>query len=135
MIEKIINKGKLFSIILRSNYKFKNGTEFLTPDQSQMQLGLIKRDKNQEIKVHYHNEQIRTINKTSETLIIKKGKVIVDFFDLDKQLFNSVTLSKGDIILLLEGGHGFKFLQDSEIVEIKQGPFFEGKDKIYEKSI
>ena len=135
MIEKIINNGKLFSIILRNNYKFKAGTEFLTPDQSQMQLGLIKRNKNQEIKVHYHNEQVRTINKTSETLIIKKGKVVVDFFDFDQQLFNSVTLCEGDIILLLEGGHGFKFLQDSEIVEVKQGPFFEGKDKVYEKNI
>jgi len=132
MIEKIENKGILFSIILRSNYKFKIGTKFVTPDQSQMQLGLIKRDKIQEINVHYQNGQIRTLNKTSETLIIKKGEVVVDFFDFDKRLFNSVTLFEGDIILLLEGGHGFKFLKDSEIVEIKQGPFFEGKDKVYE---
>ena len=38
-------------------------------------------------------------------------------------------LSKGDIIILFQGGHGFKILEETRIIEIKQGPYVEGKDK------
>ncbi len=34
-----------------------------------------------------------------------------------------VELIAGDIILLAGGGHGFTFLEDSEVIEIKQGPY------------
>ena len=38
-------------------------------------------------------------------------------------------LYKGDIIILFKGGHGFKFYKKTKIIEIKQGPYVEGKDK------
>jgi hypothetical protein len=28
------------------------------------------------------------------------------------------------------GGHGFELLEDSVFIEVKQGPFVEGKDKV-----
>ena len=40
-----------------------------------------------------------------------------------------ITINKGDIIILFEGGHGFKILEKSKIIEVKQGPYVEGKDK------
>ena len=44
---------------------------------------------------------------------------------------SDLKLHAGDIILLLSGGHGFTILEDSTtIVEIKQGPYLDGKDKI-----
>ena len=33
------------------------------------------------------------------------------------------------IIILFQGGHGFKILEKTNIIEIKQGPYVEGKDK------
>ena len=38
-------------------------------------------------------------------------------------------LTKGDIIILFQGGHGFQILEKTNIIEIKQGPYVEGKDK------
>jgi hypothetical protein len=38
-------------------------------------------------------------------------------------------LNKGDVILLADGGHGFKMIEDSEIIEVKQGPYAGELDK------
>jgi hypothetical protein len=32
-------------------------------------------------------------------------------------------LREGDILLLVDGGHGFRMLEDTVFVEIKQGPY------------
>jgi hypothetical protein len=34
-----------------------------------------------------------------------------------------VVLNSGDTILLASGGHGFEMLEDTEMLEIKQGPY------------
>ena len=41
----------------------------------------------------------------------------------------SKILNKGDVILLVNGGHGFEMLEKTEMIEVKQGPYIDGKDK------
>ena len=50
-----------------------------------------------------------------------KGLVGWDAFD--------AVLSPGDVILLISGGHGFEVLEDLNMVEVKQGPYTEDRDK------
>jgi hypothetical protein len=38
-------------------------------------------------------------------------------------------LETGDVILLVSGGHGFEMLEDSEMIEVKQGPYTGDSDK------
>jgi hypothetical protein len=38
-------------------------------------------------------------------------------------------LDAGDLMLLSTGGHGFEILEDTDMIEIKQGPYAEGRDK------
>ena len=38
-------------------------------------------------------------------------------------------LFKGDVILLAYGGHGFEMMEQSEIIEVKQGPYAGENDK------
>ena len=66
---------------------------------------------------------------TQEVLFIKSGKVRVDYFDDDKNYLESRILSQGDVVLLSGGGHGFYMLEDSEIIEVKQGPYAGDRDK------
>ena len=128
MIEKIKNKQELLSIIIRANYKSKN-IEFFTPSNFSQQLGYMNRPKGYKITPHYHNKVKREIITTDETLIIKSGKVRIDFFDEKKKYLMSKILHKGDVILLVNGGHGFEMLEKTEIIEVKQGPYVDGKDK------
>ena len=129
MIEKIKHKDLNLAIIIRSNFK-KNGIEFFTDDEDTMQIGYMQRQENYEIKPHRHNSVARTVHLTQEVLFLKSGKVRVDFYDHDEIYIKSSILNQGDVILLIDGGHGFKMIASSEIIEVKQGPFLGDLDKV-----
>ena len=128
MIEKIFNKKCLLSIIIRAEYN-ENGVNFFTPDNSPLQIGHMKHPSGHVIKPHIHKEQKRETNQTQEVILIKKGKVRVDFYDDSKQYKTSRILKEGDIIFLIEGGHGFELLESVEMIEVKQGPYDSNLDK------
>ena len=129
MIENIINNKKLLSVIIRANYE-KDGIEFFTPDDFSQQLAYMKRPKNYVIHPHVHNAVSREVRYTQEVLYIKSGKVRVDFYDDNKNYLQSTILNKGDVVLLAFGGHGFEMIEESEIIEVKQGPYAGEMDKI-----
>lgn len=120
--EEIKYDSKLIAIILRSNYSNNKTTFFSPPDFSQ-QLGYIVYKKDGIIKPHFHKKIHRNITLTQEILIIKKGKLIINFYTTNKEYIESQELKTGDVIFLCSGGHGFKMLEDTEMVEVKQGPY------------
>jgi hypothetical protein len=134
MIENIFCKNQLLSIIIRNNYS-KEGIAFFTPDEFSQQLGYMNREKGYEIEPHVHNLVERKITLTQEVLFIKSGKVRVDYYDDDKKYLESKIVETGDVILLAQGGHGFKMLEKSEIIEVKQGPYCGDADKTRFKSL
>ena len=134
MIEKILNLNTILAIIIYKEYK-ESGIHFFTPDTFSQQLGYMNRPKDYVIKPHKHNLIPRKVTLTQEVLLIKTGKVRIDFYDSDQNYLESRILNSGDVILLAEGGHGFKMLKDSEIIEIKQGPYSEEEDKVHFDSI
>lgn len=129
MIKYIFHKSQLLSIIIQHNFE-KDGIEFFTPDDFSQQLAYMKRPKNYMIPPHVHNPILREVQLTQEVLFIKSGKVRVDFYDDDKNYLESTILGAGDVILLAHGGHGFEMLEESEIIEVKQGPYAGELDKI-----
>lgn len=129
MIQHIIHNHQLLSIIIRRNFE-KNGIEFFTPDDFSQQLAYMKRPKDYVIPPHVHNPVLREVQLTQEVLFIKSGKVRVDFYDDDKNYLESTTVEAGDVILLAHGGHGFEMLEESEIIEVKQGPYAGEMDKV-----
>jgi mannose-6-phosphate isomerase-like protein (cupin superfamily) len=129
MIENIIHHHQLLSIIIRRNFD-KDGIEFFTPADFSQQLAYMKRPKDYVIPPHVHNPVLREVQLTQEVLLIKSGKVRVDFYDDDKNYLESTIVEAGDVILLAHGGHGFEMLEESEIIEVKQGPYAGEKDKV-----
>jgi hypothetical protein len=71
----------------------------------------------------------REVYYTQEVLLLRKGKLRVDFYDRDQRYLESRILVGGDVILLIEGGHGFEVLEEVEMVEVKQGPYLQDQDK------
>ena len=127
-IEKILDKNVLLSIIIRADYK-KDGIDFFTPDDYSQQLGYMNRPKDYVIAPHRHNLVERTVKFTQEVLIIRSGKVRADFYDDKQNYVKSSLLFPGDVVLLASGGHGFQMIEQSEIIEVKQGPYDEKTDK------
>lgn len=128
MIEHIRHHEEVLAIILRANFH-SEGIEFFTPAHFSQQLGYMNRPQGYVIPPHVHNPVAREVQFTKEVLIIKSGKVRVDFYDDDQNYLESSILNQGDILLLAFGGHGFEMLEASEIIEVKQGPYAGEADK------
>jgi mannose-6-phosphate isomerase-like protein (cupin superfamily) len=129
MIEKIEHNGEILAIIIKNDFK-SEGVQFLTPDNFSQQLAYISHKKGKIIEPHIHNEVKRDVKFTQEVLLIKSGKLKVDFYSKERMYIESKELSKGDVILLASGGHGFESLEDLEMIEIKQGPYAGDNDKV-----
>ena len=82
------------------------------------------------IKPHLHKRRLTKILYTTEVILILKGILRVDFYNVGKKYLFSKVLRTNDIIMLIHGGHGFKVLKNVEMIEIKQGPYILSKDKI-----
>lgn len=128
MIEKIERNNELYAIIIRNSYD-KEGISFVTPNEFSQQLAFMKHAKGKKITPHYHNPVPREVIYTQEVLVIKAGKLRVDFYNEAQVYFESRLLMPGDVILLSKGGHGFEVIEDVTMVEIKQGPYSGEMDK------
>ena len=129
-IETVKTKGSIIAIIIRNSFH-QEGIEFFTPNEFSQQLAYMNRKKGHIIPRHLHNPVPRQVLFTREFLYIKSGKVKVDLYDNEKNFLTKKVLSAGDVILLADGGHGFEMLKDSEIIEIKQGPYGGDIDKTH----
>jgi hypothetical protein len=133
-IEEIVEDGQLLAMIIRANHE-ANGVEFYTPNEYSQQLAAMGHPKGKIIPPHVHNSVSRQVEFTKEVLIIKKGKLRVDFYRDDQSYIESTILEANDIILLARGGHGFEVLEDLQMVEIKQGPYAGDRDKTRFQSV
>jgi len=120
--------GMQLALVVKSTYVSKN-IDFLTPDSSGQQVAYMNRPKGEVIQAHIHEPITRSLIGTQEVLYIRKGRIRVDFYENDRKYVSSMILEAGDLMLLSTGGHGFEILEDIDMIEIKQGPFAEGRDK------
>ncbi|MEO8209044.1 MAG: hypothetical protein ABI840_00670 [bacterium] len=128
MTENIEHKGKLLAIIIPAEFD-KPGIHFFTSNDLSQQLAYMHHPAGKKIEPHVHNKITREVKYTQEVLLLKRGKLRVDFYDDDQNYLESRILKKGDVILLATGGHGFEILEEIEMIEVKQGPYTGDEDK------
>ena len=129
MIETIRDDERIIAMIIRSGYR-ASGVEFITPDDFSQQVAYMNRPKGYQIEPHIHREVPRRITRTQEVLVIRSGRLRVDYFTDDRKYLASSVIEAGDVILLASGGHGFTMLESTEMIEIKQGPYTGDGDKV-----
>lgn len=127
--ENVMYDGELFAIIIRSDYDHP-GLSFFTPDEFSQQLAYMHHPKGHNIKPHIHLAVPREVQFTKEVLFIRKGRVLVSFYDDNQREIGSRIVETGDVIMLVNGGHGFEMLEESQIFEVKQGPYAGDSDKV-----
>lgn len=121
------SENRLMALVIHPAFH-KKGISFLTDNDQFQQVAYMQHQSGHEILPHYHNKIPRTVDYTSETLVIRKGILSVDLYEHEKTIY-SFELKEGDILTLFFGGHGFKVLDSVEMIEIKQGPFVGPEDK------
>lgn len=121
--------NRLLAFIVRKDFSEPGITFFTEPSLSQ-QLAFMRHPSGKVIEPHIHCEVQRSVSYTQETLIIRRGRLRVDFYNDDKSFLSSRVLEGGDVILLICGGHGFEVLDELEMIEVKQGPYAGEADKV-----
>ena len=55
--------------------------------------------------------------------MLRAGRCLIDIYGDDRELVATRELRQGDIMLMVGGGHGFRMLEDTVFLEVKQGPY------------
>jgi mannose-6-phosphate isomerase-like protein (cupin superfamily) len=128
VIERVHFGGVEYAIILRSDFR-QPGVHFFTPGEFSQQLGYMRHPGGHVIEPHVHNPVQRSVHFTREVLLLRRGRLRVDFYTEQGVYLESRELEAGDVILLAAGGHGFQVLEEVEMIEVKQGPYVGDADK------
>lgn len=128
MIRRIEKDGELIALVVPHDHT-PEGIEFFTPNEFSQQLAYMKRPAGHRIPAHVHHEVPREVLFTREVLFIRRGRARMDLYTQQREPVASVVLEGGDVILLASGGHGMTMLEETEIIEVKQGPYAGAEDK------
>lgn len=121
-------ENKLLAIVVKKNTS-KKDKDFHTDHSSEFQLASFNLKKDEIIQRHYHEKQERRIFSTNEVIVLQSGKMMLTIYDLNLEKIEDILIESGDMVALFDGGHEIKILEDSIFIEVKQGPYFEQKDK------
>ena len=113
---------KLLAIFVRADYDPPK-TRFLTENSEPLQFGIGVFPAGHEVMPHRHTGKPVNIDVFQEFILLPSGKAIAKVYNEEGGLISSMTMKAGDSLLLLRGGHGFTFLEPTQLLEIKQGPF------------
>jgi hypothetical protein len=104
-------------------------TVFVTPPEFKQQVGFVVYPAGGEIAKHIHLALERHLVGTCEVLVLLKGSCLIDIYNNHKELVATREVKCGDVILLVRGGHGFRVMEDTVFLEIKQGPYLPVEEK------
>jgi uncharacterized protein YjlB len=128
VIETVVSDGTLLAYIAR-RVESPTRTSFLTPHECNLQVGHVVYPAGSEIVRHMHLPIERHVVGTTEVLVVERGRCAVDIYAVDRRVVATRELGAGDILIAVAGGHGFRLLEDTVLLEIKQGPYPGGAEK------
>ena len=128
LIEKISWQDHPLTYIIRAD-SVPDRTTFLTPAEFKQQVGFVVYPAGGEVKRHMHLPLERHLIGTSEVLVVRQGHCLMDIYNDARELVATRELRTGDVVLMVGGGHGFRMLEDTIFLEVKQGPFLPVEEK------
>ena len=102
----------------------KPGLNFYSTDNEFIQFGVWGYDKGKVLAAHVHNSVERNVNLTQEALFVQRGKIKATIYNLSNEKIREIIVSKGEVVILLRGAHGYEILEDdTRVLEFKNGPY------------
>ncbi len=120
--------GRVLGYLVRHDFR-PAATTFPTDEGVNLQVGFVVYPRGGEVARHVHLPLPRSIVGTAEVLVVKEGRCLLDLYDDERQLAVTWELVAGDLVLLVAGGHGVRMLEDTILIEVKQGPYTGLKEK------
>ena len=121
---EVIRDGDIILAIVHRAQEWKEGLNFVTPDDFFVQAGTWRYSKGKRLASHTHKEYERKAFKTQEVVYVRKGCIRATLFDQTRTKVKEFELHEGDLAVFANGGHGYEILEDdTQVLEVKNGPF------------
>jgi hypothetical protein len=131
-MDTIIIDGSIVAYLVRGTV-IHDKTTFFTASDLELQVGFVVYPAGGNIIPHRHMSITRTIERSCEVVVVRKGACEVDFYNDSRQLAETRELRVGDVLILVSGGHGFRMNEDTVLLEVKQGPYIGESEKEFLK--
>lgn len=131
-VEKVYAGSSLLAVVyrVRGAAPATHGITFLTEADRPQQMAVMSWPAGHVVSPHVHLPVRRVLDcPTWECLFISRGEAVLDLYDAEGKQVRSFVLLPGNLALLCSGGHGLRFVRDSEVVEVKLGPYAGEDDK------
>ena len=103
---------------------WNEGLSFFSEDGEFIQVGAWNYSAGKDLLRHIHNEVERKVTRTYECLYLVSGAIAVQIYDLQENPVDEFVARAGDVVILLECGHGYQILEDgTRVLEVKNGPY------------
>tara|TARA_B100000287_G_scaffold134117_2_gene126064 strand:- start:218 stop:643 length:426 start_codon:yes stop_codon:yes gene_type:complete len=122
-IKNITFKDELYSSVFDLK-NIKEGLDFITSDNSFIQVGTWDYQEGKILDAHYHNTFERKSYITQEVVLVVQGSIVCNLYTIEGQFITSEEINQGQLIIQYQGIHEYEIKKDSKVLEIKNGPYF-----------
>jgi quercetin dioxygenase-like cupin family protein len=127
-VEVVSSHGKPLAYVIRAGFS-PSETTFPTPPQLNLQVGFVVYPQGGEVPRHSHRPVERNLVGTAEVIVVREGRCALDVYDDEGTFVATRELATGDVMLMVGGGHGFRMLEPTVLLEVKQGPYIGADEK------
>ena len=121
-IEIIEHAGTKYAEIIRGDVRVDK-TRFFSPAESSFQFGLLAHEAGFLEPPHYHKSFTRQIDDLQQMFVMQRGIVVIELYTNEGDLLREITLRAGDAIVLIDGVHALRVIEDFQAISVKQGPY------------
>ena len=116
-IKNVIHNDELYSSIFDLN-NISEGLDFLTNDDSFVQVGTWKYEKGKILDSHYHNTFERKSYITQEVVLVLEGTIICNLYTTDGEFIASEEIKQNQLIIQFQGIHEYEIIKNSKDEDI-----------------
>lgn len=120
--------------IIHRRTDFEQERNDLVESENFLQCAAMMLQKGKTFKAHSHvlKDELPHEVWAQEGWVIISGSVRCILYDIDNTIIDCPVLQAGDCSITLMGGHNYKVLQESRVLEFKSGPYYgQEKDKTF----
>lgn len=119
--KEIRDNGKILAVIFP--HTETDGVNFLTKPELPLQIGILNHEAGKTIELHKHRGVESKTDFANEWIYVEAGQIEVTVANNEWAEIETVTLNKGESILLISGAHKVVFHKGAQAIEVKQGPY------------
>lgn len=116
------NHTELAMTLTKKDYAQAKLKTFYTDGNDTLQVGSLFFGEGSNVPAHTHKSR-ETPHNPMEIIIVVRGLVEAEVYDAEGELAYQFVMGKNDMLIQKHGGHGFKFMKNTTLLEIKNGPY------------